>query len=76
MRAAVRGASPRSSATTLPRIHDARRRLGPDVIAQLVVDYESGQPSTALMITYGLGKGSVHRLLQEAGVKRAGLLHE
>jgi hypothetical protein len=40
------------------------------VITQLVQDYEAGQPTTVLMTTYGLGKGAVLRLLDEAGVKR------
>jgi hypothetical protein len=61
----------RTQPEPVPRhIHDARRRLGPDVIAQLVHDYKSGQSTTALMSTYGLGKGAVLRLLEEAGVQR------
>ena len=37
--------------------------------AQLVADYEAGMPSTQLVVTYGLGKGSVLKLLDEAGVQ-------
>src|SRR6185437_15341008 len=50
-------------------IHNARRRLGPEQIAQLVADYEAGSPSTQLMTTYGLGKGTVLRLLRKHGAK-------
>jgi len=49
------------------RIHNVHRRLDPDVIAQLVADYQAGSPSTELMATYGLGKGTVLRLLREHG---------
>jgi hypothetical protein len=54
------------------RIHDARRRLSPEIIQQLIHDYEAGQSTPALMTTYGLGKGAVLRLLEEAGVQRRG----
>jgi len=53
-------------------IHNARRRLGPEQIAQLVADYEAGSPSTQLMTTYGLGKGTVLRLLRKHGAKLRG----
>jgi hypothetical protein len=52
-----------------PTIHDVHRRLGSDVIAHLIADYEAGQPATALMDTYGLGEGTVLRLLREQGVE-------
>jgi hypothetical protein len=39
-----------------PRVHNARKRLGPDAVAQLIADYDAGCPSTDLMATYGLGK--------------------
>lgn len=53
-------------------IQSARRRLGPAVVAQLVADYQAGQSTTAIMQTFGLGKGTVLRLLQEAGIERRG----
>lgn len=52
-----------------PRRHAAPARLGSTVVAQLVADYQAGQPTTALMKTYGLGKGSVLRLLRANGVQ-------
>ena len=59
----------RSPKAMLPHVHSARRRLGPDNIAALVADYEDGQPTTALMGTYALGKGTVLQLLRDAGVQ-------
>jgi hypothetical protein len=53
-------------------IHNARRRLGPEQIGQLVGDYEAGSPSTKLMDQYGLGKGTVLALLRKHGVKLRG----
>jgi histone H3/H4 len=35
----------------------------------LVADYEAGQPTTALMKTYDIGKGTVLRLLRANGVQ-------
>ena len=52
-----------------PRVHKAHRRLSSETIANLVSDYESGQPTTALMVEYDLGKGTVLRLLRAAGAK-------
>jgi hypothetical protein len=48
-----------------PRVVD---RLGPDVIAQLVAEYQAGEPSTTLTTRYGVGKGTVLRLLREHSV--------
>jgi hypothetical protein len=61
-----------SSLVVARRIHAARKRLGPDVIQQLVTDYEAGHSTTALMQTYGLGKGTVLGILEERGVKMRG----
>ena len=56
-----------------PRIHRARKRLGPDAVSQLVAEYESGTPTTELMAHHGrLGKGTVLRLTQDHGVKLPG----
>lgn len=51
------------------RVHAARRRLSTDTLAQLVADYEAGQPTTELMATYDLGKGTVLGLLRGVGIK-------
>jgi hypothetical protein len=53
-----------------PRIHAAKRRLGSAKVAQLVADYQAGQTTTQLMTTYRIGKGTVLRLLETAGVPR------
>ena len=44
-------------------------RTGRDTIAALVADYEDGQPTTTLMRTYAIGKGTVLQLLRDAGVQ-------
>jgi hypothetical protein len=51
-----------------PRIHAVHRRLSPDTIQQLITDYQAGTPSTQLMLTYNIGKGTVLRLLREHDV--------
>jgi hypothetical protein len=50
------------------RTHQASKRLGHRGVAQLVADYEAGEPTTALMSKYDLGKGTVLRLLRSQGV--------
>ncbi len=55
--------------STTPRVHAVHRRLSPDVIQQLIADYQAGTPSTQLMVNYNLGKGTVLRLLREHGVQ-------
>lgn len=52
-------------------IHNVRRRLGAEVISQLVHDYQAGVPTTELTVTYGIGKGTVLRLLRSQGVRQA-----
>lgn len=61
--------------THIHRTHKLDQRLEPEVIAELVAAYESGVPTTQLTKTYGLSKGSVLKLLSEAGVtmRRQGL---
>jgi hypothetical protein len=46
--------------------------------AALVADYETGLPTTELTTRYGLAKGTVLRMLEEAGVamRRQGLTEE
>lgn len=55
--------------TKCPTVHALDRRLTPKLVKELVTAYEAGTPSTQLMSTYSLGKGSVLKLLREAGVK-------
>jgi hypothetical protein len=57
------------SKSFIPRVHAAQRRLSPGTIQQLITDYQAGTPSTQLMLTYHLGKGTVLRLLREHGVQ-------
>ena len=52
-----------------PRVHKLDQRLDPTAIAEIVASYEAGMSSVKLMRTYGLGKGSVLKLLREAGVQ-------
>jgi hypothetical protein len=44
------------------------RRLGPDVIEQILADYQAGIACTALGRQYGIGKTTVVRLLRRHGV--------
>ncbi len=44
------------------------QRLGQETIRQIVARYEAGEPSTALMKKFDLSKGSVLKVLREAGV--------
>ena len=49
----------------LPEVHrpsDAAKSLNP------VADYEAARSATALIATYDLGEGAVHRLLRDHGV--------
>ncbi|MFZ2227162.1 MAG: hypothetical protein WA090_05170 [Candidatus Nanopelagicaceae bacterium] len=57
----------RSAPQNLP--HRLDRKVNPETVAQLIADYESGTPSTKLIKIYRLGKGSVLKLLKEAGVR-------
>ncbi len=61
--------SPELPKSPAPRVHAVHRRLSPDAIQQLITDYQAGTPSTQLMLTYRLGKGTVLRLLREHGVQ-------
>lgn len=55
--------------TSSPRVHNAEKRLGLKKVAELIAAYEAGSPTTELMITYNLGKGTVLRLLRDHGVQ-------
>lgn len=50
------------------RIRRVEWRLGEDGIKELVVDYEAGLAVPELQTKYGLSKGSVRKLLSDAGV--------
>ncbi len=53
------------------REHEARRvdvRLGNQRLGQLLADYEAGTETEELQRRYGLSKGSVRKLLADAGV--------
>lgn len=54
------------------RSHAARKRLGPELVEQLVRDYDAGESTAALCASYGLGKGTVLGLLAEWGAKMRG----
>jgi hypothetical protein len=41
------------------------RRLGNETLERIVVEYVAGAPTTALVRTYGIGKGTLLRLLRE-----------
>lgn len=60
------------------RQHKLGQRVAPEVVAQMVGDYENGLSSTQLQRKYKLSKGSVLKLLQAAGVemRRRGLSDE
>ena len=47
--------------------HRVDVRLGSDQIAQIVADYEAGTETAELQLRYGLSKGSVRKLLTDAG---------
>lgn len=60
---------PEPAKSPAPRVHAVHRRLSSATIQQLVTDYQAGTPSTQLMTTYDLGKGTVLRLLRDHGVQ-------
>lgn len=47
--------------------HKLAQRLDADTVKRLVADYNAGVPTTQLSKKYGLGKGSVLKLLSDAG---------
>jgi Helix-turn-helix domain len=48
--------------------HKLDQRLQPDVISELLAEYEAGMPTTQLAALFDLSKGAVLTLLHEAGV--------
>jgi len=50
-------------------VHKVKHRLPTEALHQLVVDYQPGQSTRQIMDAYGLGKGAVLRLLEDAGIQ-------
>jgi len=50
------------------RIYPVVRRLGPEVVAQLVADYQAGRTTGELVTQYRISHGSVVRLLHQHDV--------
>lgn len=44
------------------------RRLGTELLGRIMSEYVTGSPTTALARRYGIGKGTLLRLLREHGV--------
>lgn len=66
----------RRSKLAKPQVHKVRQRLTPEAQADLVASYQAGSSVNELCRQSGLGKGTVLRLLEAAGVetrKRPGL---
>lgn len=51
------------------RPHRLDMRIDPERRAALVADYERGTETSELQTIYGLSKGSVRKILNEAGIK-------
>lgn len=62
-------AHPAEPGRPAPHVHKLRQRLSKDLQHQLVRDYQTGATSTELRARYILGKGSVLKILSEAGVE-------
>jgi Helix-turn-helix domain len=64
--------------TESPQPFKLDQRLKPVTVVEIVARYEAGEPSHAIAVSFGLGKGSVIRLLREAGVpiRRQGLVDD
>jgi uncharacterized protein (DUF433 family) len=56
--------------SALPHVHKLSQRLSDETVATLVQDYRDGASLAELQRKYSLGRGSVQRLLREAGVRR------
>ena len=57
-------------APALPHVHKLRQRLSGGTVAALVQDYRGGASLPELQHKYSLGRGSVQKLLRNAGVRR------
>jgi DNA invertase Pin-like site-specific DNA recombinase len=65
--ASFRPPSSRSQAEA-PEPFKLDQRLNPDTIINIIARYEAGEPSTAIATTFNISKGSVIRILREAGI--------
>ena len=65
----LRTSKPQKPSSVPSRRHRLADRLGPEVIAAIIAQYEAGAPSTQLGRDYGISKESVLRLLKDSGVK-------
>jgi DNA-directed RNA polymerase specialized sigma24 family protein len=54
----------------LPHVHKLSQRLSEETVAALVRDYQDGASLEELQRRYSLSRGSVQRLLREAGARR------
>jgi len=45
------------------------QRLKPAIVTDIVARYQAGEPSTAIAATFNISKGSVIKLLREAGIQ-------
>jgi DNA invertase Pin-like site-specific DNA recombinase len=72
-RKALSQRQPRRRTTTLVP-QRVERRLGAELIGQVVSDYAAGMSSTRLARQYGIGKGTVLRLIRKCGgtIRRKG----
>jgi DNA-directed RNA polymerase specialized sigma24 family protein len=54
----------------LPHVHKLSQRLSDQTVKALLSDYRDGSSLADLQRKYSLGRGSVQRLLREAGLRR------
>lgn len=53
-----------------PRVHALERRLRPEVVQQILDDYQTGTSANQLAVRYCLSRGSIQRLVRESSVPR------
>jgi DNA invertase Pin-like site-specific DNA recombinase len=54
--------------TTPPQPFKLTQRLTPATVTKIIERYKAGEPSTTIATTFNISKGSVIKLLREAGV--------
>lgn len=59
----------RAASSSPPRVHKLDQRIDCELTARIAAEYEVGTSSPELARQYGLGKGSVLKLLHEADVR-------
>ena len=52
-----------------PQRHKLDHRIDGELVARVVAEYEAGTPTTQLTRMFSLGKGSILKILREAGVE-------